>query len=173
MRQSTAQSRHQLLPACGACGACEWCVSAGRRCSGCGLSSSAYGPRPSTQTRPFSSVSALVAAAFGPAVGSAVAMSRERHAVAQLATGGSCIDATPTPVGMAWPLHPLTNSSSGCHRMARTAGLRCHGRLACVEAVSAAVDSPVTSSAPPRMWCMRRMQMVRISRPSRATPVVA
>ena len=102
MRQSTAQSRHQLLPACGACGACKWCVSAGRRCSGCGLSSSAYGPRPSTQTRPFSSVSALVAAAFGPAVGSAVAMSRERHAVAQLATGGSCIDAIrPTPVGMA------------------------------------------------------------------------
>ena len=71
---------------------------------------------------------------------------RERHAVAQLATGGSCIDARPTPVGMPWPLHPLG--------------------LACVEAVSAAVDSPVTSSAPPRMWCMRRMRMVRISRPS-------
>ena len=94
MRQSTAQSRHQLLPACGACGACEWCVSAGRRCSGCGFGSSAYGLRASTQTRPFSSVSA-------PAVGSAVAMSRERHAVAQLATGGSCVDARPTPVGMA------------------------------------------------------------------------
>ena len=73
-------------------------------------------------------------------------MGRERHAVAQLATGGSCIDARPTPVGMPWPLHPLG--------------------LACVEAVSAAVDSPVTSSAPPRMWCMRRMRMVRISRPS-------
>ena len=73
-------------------------------------------------------------------------MGRERHAVAQLATGGSCIDARPTPVGMPWPLHPLG--------------------LACVEAVGAAVDSPVTSSAPPRMWCMRRMQMVRISRPS-------
>ena len=54
-----------------------------------------------TTILPFSSVSALVAAAFGPAVGSAVAMSRERHAVAQLATGGSCIDARPTPVGMA------------------------------------------------------------------------
>ena len=73
-------------------------------------------------------------------------MGRERHAVAQLATGGSCIDARPIPVGMPWPLHPLG--------------------LACVEAVSAAVDSPVTSSALPRMWCMRRMRMVRISRPS-------
>ena len=73
-------------------------------------------------------------------------MGQERHAVAQVATAGSCIDARPTPVGMPWPLHPLG--------------------LACVEAVSAAVDSPVTSSAPPRMWCMRRMRMVRISRPS-------
>ena len=44
---------------------------------------------------------------------------------------------------------------------------RWHGRLACIEAVSAAVNSPpVTSPAPPRMWCMRRMRMVRISRPS-------
>ena len=31
VRQSAAQSRHQLLPACDARGACEWCVSAGRR----------------------------------------------------------------------------------------------------------------------------------------------
>ena len=57
-----------------------------------------------------------------------------------------------------WPLHPLTNSSSsGCHRMAGACspGLRCHGRLPCVEAVSAAINSPLTSSAPPRTWCTR------------------
>ena len=34
-------------------------------------------------------------------------------------------------------------------------GLRCHGRLARVEAVSAAINSPLTSSAPPRTWCTR------------------
>ena len=33
VRQSAAQSRHQLLPARGARGACKWRVSAGRRCS--------------------------------------------------------------------------------------------------------------------------------------------
>ena len=101
MRQSAAHSRHQLLPVPGACAACKWCIAASRWCSDVNVSNGAYGPRSPTQTRPFSSVSALVAAAFGPAVGSAVAMSRERHAVAQLATGGSCIDARPTPVGMA------------------------------------------------------------------------
>ena len=48
MRQSTAQSHHQLLPACGARGACKWRTRAGRGrwCSGCGLrSSGAQGPR--------------------------------------------------------------------------------------------------------------------------------
>ena len=74
-----------------------------------------------------------------------VAMGCERHAVAQVDTGASWLLALGR-FRSAWPLHPL--------------------RLACVEAVSAAVDSPVTSSAPPRMWCMRRMRMVRISRPS-------
>ena len=34
MRQSTAQSRHQLLPARGAC---KWGIAAGRWCSDCGL----------------------------------------------------------------------------------------------------------------------------------------
>ena len=101
MRQSAAHSRHQLLPVPGVCAACKWCIAASRWCSDVNVSNGAYGPRSPTQTRPFSSVSALVAAAFGPAVGSAVAMSRERHAVAQLATGGSCVDARPTPVGMA------------------------------------------------------------------------
>ena len=33
VRQSAAQSRHQLLPARGARGACKWRVSAGSRCS--------------------------------------------------------------------------------------------------------------------------------------------
>ena len=46
VRQSTAQSHHQLLPACGARGACKWRTRAGRWCSGCGLrSSGAQGPR--------------------------------------------------------------------------------------------------------------------------------
>ena len=66
----------------------------------------------------------------------------------------------------AWPLHPLTNSSSsGCHRMAGACspGLRCHGRLARVEAVSAAINSPLTSSAPPRTWCTQCMRMMHSS----------
>ena len=71
MRQSAAHSRHQLLPVCGACAACKWCIAASRWCSDVNVSNGAYGPRSPTQTRPFSSVSALVAAAFGPAVGSA------------------------------------------------------------------------------------------------------
>ena len=41
----------------------------------------------------------------------------------------------------------------------------CHCRLACDEAVSAAISSPFTSSAPPCMWCMRCMQMVHCSKP--------
>ena len=94
MRQSAAQSRHQLLPARGARGACKWRVSAGSRCSDVAHSSPASASsvcnldprlgnqqrpsrheRPPTQTRPFGSVSALVAAVFGPAVGSAAPMS--------------------------------------------------------------------------------------------------
>ena len=71
MRQSAAHSRHQLLPVPGACAACKWCIAASRWCSDVNVSNGAYGPRSPTQTRPFSSVSALVAAAFGPAVGSA------------------------------------------------------------------------------------------------------
>ena len=49
-----------------------------------------------------------------------MATGRERHAVAQVATGASCTSARPISCGRrAWPLHPLTNSSSGyCHRMA-------------------------------------------------------
>ena len=94
MRQSAAQSRHQLLPARGARGACKWRVSAGSRCTDVAHSSPASASsvcdleprlgnqqrpsrheRPPTQTRPFGSVSALVAAVFGPAVGSAAPMS--------------------------------------------------------------------------------------------------
>ena len=94
VRQSAAQSRHQLLPARGARGACKWRVSAGSRCSDVAHSSPASASsvcnleprlgnqqrpsrheRPPTQTRPFGSVSALVAAVFGPAVGSAAPMS--------------------------------------------------------------------------------------------------
>ena len=71
MRQSAAHSRHQLLPVPGVCAACKWCIAASRWCSDVNVSNGAYGPRSPTQTRPFSSVSALVAAAFGPAVGSA------------------------------------------------------------------------------------------------------
>ena len=94
VRQSAAPSRHHLLPARGARGACKWRVSAGRRCSDVAHSSPASASsvcdleprlgnqqrpsrheRPPTQTRPFGSVSALVAAVFGPAVGSAAPMS--------------------------------------------------------------------------------------------------
>ena len=94
VRQSAAQSRHQLLPARGARGACKWRVSAGSRCSDVAHSSPASASsvcdleprlgnqqrpsrheRPPTQTRPFGSVLALVAAVFGPAVGSAAPMS--------------------------------------------------------------------------------------------------
>ena len=44
-------------------------------------------------------------------------------------------------------------------------GPRCHGRSARIEAVSESMDSPVTSSAPRCMWCMRCMQLARISSP--------
>ena len=71
MRQSAAHSRHQLLPVPSVCAACKWCIAASRWCSDVNVSNGAYGPRSPTQTRPFSSVSALVAAAFGRAVGSA------------------------------------------------------------------------------------------------------
>ena len=52
------------------------------------------------------------------------------------------------------PLSEHRTAAGAC-----SAGLRCHSRLARVEAVSAAVNSPVTSSAPPWMWCTRCMQM--------------
>ena len=148
MRQSTAQSRHQLLPACGAC---KWCVSAGRRCSGCGLSSSAYGPRPSTQTRPFSSVSALVAAAFDPAVGSAAF---GVHPGDSRAAG---INTRAASLHLAAPFTPEPQPQ---HRMASTAGLGCHCRLACAKAMSAAISSPFTSLASHCIWCTRRTRLV-------------
>ena len=94
MRHSAAPSHHQLRPARGARGACKWRVSAGSRCTDVAHSSPASASsvcdldprlgtqqrpsrheRPPTQTRPFGSVSALVAAVFGPAVGSAAPMS--------------------------------------------------------------------------------------------------
>ena len=76
-----------------------------------------------------------------------------RHAVAQIATGASRIDARSTPVSMA-SASAHQQQLCGCHRMAGACspGLRCHGRLACVEAVRAPINSPVTSSAPALMW---------------------
>ena len=82
MRQSAAHSRHQLLPVCDVCapigvrrgregGNQQPTHAASRWCSDATVSNGACGPRSPTQTRPLSSVSALVAAAFGPAVGSA------------------------------------------------------------------------------------------------------
>ena len=125
VRQSTAQSRHQLLPSCGARGA------------GAPMSPTAavHRPRPS----------------------SIEPRRRERHAVAQVATGASCIDARSTPVSMA-SASAHQQQLCGCHRMAGACspGLRCHGRLACVEAVRAPINSPVTSSAPALMWCTWR-----------------
>ena len=83
-------------------------------------------------------------------------MGWERHAVTQVATGASCIDAGPIPVGTAAVL-AHEQQRAGCQRMARTAAsrLRYHGRLVCAEAVSATMDSPVASSAPLCMWCTR------------------
>ena len=57
-----------------------------------------------------------------------------------------------------WPPQPQ-------HRMASTAGLGCHCRLACAEAVSAAISSPFASSAPPCMRCMRCMRLTQCSKP--------
>ena len=56
-------------------------------------------------------------------------MGWERHAVTQVATGASCIDAGPIPVGTAAVL-AHEQQRAGCQRMARTAAshLRCHGR---------------------------------------------
>ena len=82
MRQSAPHSRHQLPPVCGVCapigvrrgrecGNQQPTHAASRWCSDATVSNGACGPRSPTQTRPLSSVSALVAAAFGPAVGSA------------------------------------------------------------------------------------------------------
>ena len=41
----------------------------------------------------------------------------------------------------------------------------CHCRLACDEAVSAAISRPLASSAPPCMWCMRCMRLTHCSKP--------
>ena len=76
-----------------------------------------------------------------------------------------------TPERLASKLEPLRGlrlrhlPQSGCQSTTcagGAAGLRCHGRLVCAEAVSATMDSPVASLAPLCMWCT---QMVHCSRP--------
>ena len=119
MRQSAAHSRHQLLPVCGVCAACKWCIAASRWCSDVNVSNGAYGPRSPTQTRPFSSVSALVAAAFGHAVGSAACRVRSGD------TRAACIRTR--AAAMPLRLRHLLEISCDSTRMAGTAGLRCHG----------------------------------------------
>ena len=125
-------------------------------CSGVALSNSAYGPRSPTQTRPFSSVSALVAAAFDSAVGSAAF---GVHPGDSRAAG---INTRAASLHLAAPFTPEPQPQ---HRMASTAGLGCHCRLACAKAMSAAISSPFASSAPPCMRCMRCMRLTQCSKP--------
>ena len=131
MRQSTAQSRHQLLPACGACGACKWCIAASRWCSDVNVSNAAYGPRSPTQTRPFSSVSALVAAAFGHAVGSAACRVRSgdtraaciRTRAAGAASGCAICSSSPWQ-STAWQGHAQSTAWQAQQDFAATADWR-------------------------------------------------
>ena len=94
------------------------------------MSSSAQGPRPSTQTRPFSSVSALAVAAFGPAVGSGTYRVRPGNSRAACAS----------------KLVPLRDAF-GCtawRRAAATGSTAAH-----TAAASQSMDSRVTSSSAP------------------------
>ena len=122
----TAESRrHQLLaPRCHVAHTARAVggMAAGRwRCSDVALSSSAQGPRPATQTRPSSSVSALAAAAVVPVVGSAALRVDPGHSRA------ACIEtrAAAMPLAAPFALDQLQQQ-----RMAGTAGLRCQSRLA-------------------------------------------
>ena len=64
------------------------------------------------------------------------------------------------------PLQSLTSSSSDMashgRQQAGTAypPLRCHSRLGCTEAMSAAISSPFTSLASHCIWCTRRTRLV-------------
>ena len=140
MRQSTAQSRHQLLPACGACGACKWCVSAGRRAR---LRLWLEQQRIRTEAIDADTTDHFRASGWRWA-------ESDLQSLAQLATGGSCVDARPTPVGMAaasahqqqlWlPSHGKDSKTS----LPRPIGVMRRGR----ECGSQQPASHVTSSSP-------------------------
>ena len=129
MRQSAAHSRHWLLTASGARGVRDWCLASGRWRSGRRQTDPASGPRPPTQMRPFSlCYRCLQRRQSGvqlvqPQLESALVIAEwpasrpEPHAI-RLAAGSAI-----GPVAAARALH-------GRH----SAGLDCHGRLACAEA---------------------------------------
>ena len=168
MRQSAAHSRHQLLPVRGVCAACKWCIAASRWCSDVNVSNGAYGPRSPTQTRPFSSVSALVAAAFGPAVGSAACRVRSgdtraaciRTRAAGAASGCAICSSSPWQ-STAWQAQQdfaatadwrvrrgrECGNQQPIHVISSSLYVMYARRLACDEAVSAAISSPLTQQA--------------------------
>ena len=94
-----------------------------------------------------------------------VVTDRERHAVAQVATDASCIDARSILVSTAAVIAHQNSSSDMASHGRQQAGtayppLRCHSRLGCTEAMSAAISSPFTSLASHCIWCTRRTRLV-------------
>ena len=76
-------------------------------------------------------------------------MGSERHAVALVATEASQLHLRrPILVGMAAASAHQQQLWLAPHGMSQQVFARCHGRLPCAEAVSAAISSSVTSSAP-------------------------
>ena len=115
-------------------------MAAGRwRCSDVALSSSAQGPRPATQTRPSSSVSALAVAAFGPAVGSGTY--RVRPGNSRAACASKLVPLRDAFGCTAWRRAAATGSTAA-HTAAASQSM--DGR-----AMSQSMDSRVTSSSAP------------------------
>ena len=172
MRQSAAHSRHWLLTASGARGVRDWCLASGRWRSGRRQTDPASGPRPPTQMRPFSlCYRCLQRRQSGvqlvqPQLESALVIAEwpasrpEPHAI-RLAAGSAI-----GPVAAARALH-------GRH----SAGLDCHGRLACAEAMRTAImGSPFAPLTPHFIWHISRQLAgapdVALSSPASASPSI-
>ena len=157
MRQSAAHSRHQLLPVRGVCAACKWCIAASRWCSDVNVSNGAYGPRSPTQTRPFSSVSALVAAAFGPAVGSAACRVRSGD------TRAACIRTRAAGAASGCAICSSSPWQSTAWQAQQDFAATADWRVSTPRVRQSTAQSRHQLLPAPCMCCTRRMRMVRIS----------